>query len=203
MFSRKTFRYLSFAWPKLRQVALLCEGSLKSWPVSTLPLLQPAGCSLALSMGGSSPRAQIGTTASGKEHIASAEHRGHPKSSYCQNSHGQQTVLHTFLTEIKTPCFGTLCLCWPSPHHSHLLLLCCTGSLTPWVIFTWIYTLKVASPGFWQLTSEIQDSLGVKLPLLFSKHVKTNFLYLCKSKIIELCKVLLNDIFILTLPTLH
>lgn len=78
-----------------------------------------------------------------------------------------------------------------------------TGSLTPWVIFTWIYTLKVASPGFWQLTSEIQDSLGVKLPLLFSKHVKTNFLYLCKSKIIELCKVLLNDIFILTLPTLH
>lgn len=37
MFSRK----LSFAWPKLRQVALLCGGSLKSWPVSTLHLLQP------------------------------------------------------------------------------------------------------------------------------------------------------------------
>lgn len=79
MFSRKAFRYLSFAWPKLRQVVLLWEGSLKSWPVSTLPLLQPAWCSLALPMARSSPRAQIGTTASGKEHMAAVEHRGHPK----------------------------------------------------------------------------------------------------------------------------
>lgn len=61
MFSRKTFRYLSFAWPKLRQLALLWGGSLKCWPVSTLHLLQPAWCSWLCPWVGSAPGHRLGS----------------------------------------------------------------------------------------------------------------------------------------------
>lgn len=122
MFSRKTFRYLSFAWPKLRQVALLCGGSLKYWPVSTLHLLQPAWCSWLFPWV-EQPQGTDWDLPSGKGSIASTVHRAHAKSSCCQNPHGQQTVLHTFFTEIKSPCCAT------SDHHHITHFSCCCAAL--------------------------------------------------------------------------
>lgn len=110
MFSRKTYRYLSFAWPKHRQVALLCGGSLKSWPVSTLHFLQP-GTPWLCPRVGAAPGHRLGPQLQAKKALLLLSTGLTQKSSCGQNTHGQQAVLQTFFTEIKSPCFST------SDHH--------------------------------------------------------------------------------------
>lgn len=114
-FSKKNFRYLSFACPKLRQIALL---------LSTLPLvLKPAQCCPAQSM-----------SRSDRRHWSQTQDNGmaHPKTGCCPKTYGQQAVLCSSLTDIKTPRFSTRCLCWP--HCLPLLLL----SISSHLILTWI-----------------------------------------------------------------